>query len=66
MSEAGCLPKSKYAERVAAKHAVNLYRRFIPPRPERKEDTEYLAVPLCRTRYHQIPGISFLVCFWYS
>jgi hypothetical protein len=28
---------SKYAERVAAKHPVTLDRRFIHPRPERKE-----------------------------
>ena len=35
---AGRLPKSKYAERVAAKHPVTLDKRFIHPRPERKED----------------------------
>jgi hypothetical protein len=35
---AGRLPKSKYAERVAAKHPVTLDRRFIRPRPERKEE----------------------------
>jgi hypothetical protein len=36
--KAGCLPKSKYAERVAAKHPATLDKRFIHPRPERKED----------------------------
>ncbi|MGA2363769.1 MAG: hypothetical protein ABSG73_15110 [Candidatus Aminicenantales bacterium] len=36
--KAGRLPKSKYAERVAAKHPVTLDRRFIHPRPERKEE----------------------------
>jgi hypothetical protein len=36
--KAGRLPKSKYAERVAAKHPVTLDRRFIHPRPEQKED----------------------------
>jgi hypothetical protein len=36
--EAGCLPKSNYAERVAAKHPVALDRWFIRPRPEREED----------------------------
>jgi hypothetical protein len=36
--KAGRLPKSKYAERVAAKHPVTLDKRFIHPRPERKED----------------------------
>jgi hypothetical protein len=35
---AGRLPKSKYAERVAAKHPVTLDKRFIHPRPERKEE----------------------------
>jgi hypothetical protein len=35
---AGRLPKSKYAERVAAKHPVTLGKRFIHPRPERKEE----------------------------
>jgi hypothetical protein len=32
------LPKSKYAERAAAKHAAILDKRFIHPRPERKEE----------------------------
>ena len=32
------LPKSKYAERVAAKHPVMLDKRFIHPRPEKEED----------------------------
>jgi hypothetical protein len=36
--KAGRLPKSKYAERVAAKHPVTLDKRFIHPRPEQKED----------------------------
>jgi hypothetical protein len=36
--KAGRLPKSKYAERVAAKHPVTLDKRFILPRPERKEE----------------------------
>jgi hypothetical protein len=36
--KAGRLPKSKYAERVAAKHPVTLDRRFIHPRPEQKKD----------------------------
>jgi hypothetical protein len=36
--KAGCLPKSKYAERVAAKHPVTLDKRFVHPRPERKKD----------------------------
>ncbi len=35
MSEAGRLPKSKYAERVEAKHLVTLDKRFVHPRPER-------------------------------
>jgi hypothetical protein len=34
--KAGRLPNSRYAERVAAKHTVNLDRRFVHPRPERK------------------------------
>jgi hypothetical protein len=29
---------SKYAERIAAKHPATLDRRFIHPRPERKEE----------------------------
>jgi hypothetical protein len=36
--KAGRLPKSKYAERVSAKHPVALDRRFIHPRPEKKEE----------------------------
>jgi hypothetical protein len=36
--KAGRLPKSKYAERVAAKHPATLDKRFIHPRPEQKED----------------------------
>jgi hypothetical protein len=36
--KAGRLPKSKYAERVAAKHPVTLDKRFIHPRPEQKEE----------------------------
>ncbi len=36
--KAGRLPKSKYAERVAAKHPVTLDKRFVHPRPEQKED----------------------------
>jgi hypothetical protein len=36
--KAGRLPKSKYAERVAATHPVTLDRRFIHPRPERQEE----------------------------
>jgi hypothetical protein len=36
--KAGRLPKSKYAERVAAKHPMTLDKRFIHPRPERKEE----------------------------
>jgi hypothetical protein len=36
--KAGRLPKSKYAERVAAKHPVALDKRFIHPRPEKKEE----------------------------
>jgi hypothetical protein len=36
--KAGRLPKSKYAERVAAKHPVALDKRFIHPRPEREEE----------------------------
>jgi hypothetical protein len=31
-------PKSKYAERVAAKHPVTLDKRFIHARPEREEE----------------------------
>ena len=36
--KAGRLPKSKYAERVAAKHPVTLDKRFIHFRPEQEED----------------------------
>jgi endonuclease III-like uncharacterized protein len=36
--KAGRLPKSKYAERVAAKHSATLDKRFIHPRPEGKEE----------------------------
>jgi hypothetical protein len=37
--KAGRLPKSKYAERVAAKqHPAALDKRFVHPRAERKED----------------------------
>jgi hypothetical protein len=36
--KAGRLSKSKYAERVAAKHPVTLDKRFIHPTPERKEE----------------------------
>jgi hypothetical protein len=36
--KASRLPKNKYAERAAAKHPAALDRRFIHPRPERKED----------------------------
>jgi hypothetical protein len=36
--KASRLPKSKYAERVTAKHPVTLDKRFIHARPERKED----------------------------
>jgi hypothetical protein len=36
--KAGRLPKSNYAERVAAKHPVTLDRRFIRSRPEQKEE----------------------------
>jgi hypothetical protein len=36
--KAGRLPKSKHAERVAAKHPMTLDKRFIHPRPEQKED----------------------------
>ncbi|MGA2363816.1 MAG: hypothetical protein ABSG73_15355 [Candidatus Aminicenantales bacterium] len=36
--KAGRLPKSKYAERVAAKHSVMLDKRFVHARPERKEE----------------------------
>jgi|GEM_PF-523196 hypothetical protein len=36
--KAGRLPKSKYAERVSAKHPVALDKRFIHPRPEQKEE----------------------------
>ena len=35
--KAGRVPKSKYAERVAAKHPATLDKRFIHPRPEQKE-----------------------------
>jgi hypothetical protein len=35
--KAGRLPKSKYAERVAAKHPVTLDKRFIHPRPEQEK-----------------------------
>jgi len=35
---AGRLPKSKYAERVAMKHPVTLDKRFVHPRPEKKEE----------------------------
>ena len=36
--KAGRLPKSKYAERVAMKHPVTLDKRFVHPRPEKKEE----------------------------
>jgi len=36
--KAARLPKSKYAEHVAAKHPVSLDRRSVYPRPEQKED----------------------------
>jgi|GEM_PF-3327906 len=36
--KAGRRPKSKYAERVPAKHPATFDKRFIHPRPERKED----------------------------
>jgi hypothetical protein len=36
--KAGRLPKSKYAERVAAKHPAALDRRLVRPRREKEED----------------------------